>query len=59
MEPITTIEGYNTRNNPREARRILADYYERLGYKIVDPVKGINTEKEVSKNTNSGKGKSR
>ena len=37
MEPIVTVEGYKILQNPEEAWRLLKDYYEKLGYHVVDP----------------------
>lgn len=37
MEPIVTIEGYKILQNPEEAARIVKEYYEKLGYNVIDP----------------------
>jgi uncharacterized protein YueI len=59
MEPVTTIEGFNTRNNPREARKLLTSYYERLGYHVVKLDKSSTPEKGAARDTHNEKGKVR
>ena len=35
MEPIITIEGYKLQQNREEMRRLLSEYYRKLGYHVV------------------------
>jgi hypothetical protein len=48
MEPIVTIEGYKILQDSEAASRIVREYYEKLGYTVIDPsTPSTPSEKQV------------
>jgi hypothetical protein len=46
MEPIVDAEGYRILQSSEEAWRFVKEYYEKLGYNVIDPasVSGHQTQ---------------
>ena len=47
MEPIVSIEGYKILQDSEAAFRVVKEYYEKLGYHVIDPYPTtISSEKQ-------------